>query len=324
MPPITFPDFQKLVVSEAMKSAMITAGFRGISFRPVEKETIVKIHWERWNWNADEPKVYPPEGEPMWYLDRSHSESASEGLGELWEVVLAHGIQTDQASRPKSENEFCVYRGTRNDADLFTCPQNMIIYCSARAKTWFERHVPDWVKFKPLAFASDPFPPAPVPIDPLAIEAGFLVFGLREELILLADVHRWAQRAVASSDGAPAWITSLVDGTLARSEGDVAEVMTANAHAISHRAKLQALLLGFTSGRLNFEDAIKRLYRVQVTDSWFFNIEDEPLMDALLAWDVLPEPKAISTELRAELEECFRSYLSDAGEVARVLAIHVT
>lgn len=74
-----------------------------------------------------------------------------------------------------------------------------------------------------------------------------------------------------------------------------------------------------TIQRLSFEEAVAKLHWVVVDRQSSFSYEDEPLIDALLSWDCLEEPKVIPAELREELEDRFRDYLRDATEVFRAL-----
>jgi hypothetical protein len=153
VPPITFPGISDIVVTTEMRDAMSRAGFRGIEFRPVIKAHIVEVDWHTWNLKAESPKYYPEESEPEGYiLDKTHSEKMSRQIGDLWEVVVSHGVAMERIQKGQKtwDVEFHYKPGSRNEADLFSCPQNGYKYCSLGAKLWFEEHFPQWTSFKPV------------------------------------------------------------------------------------------------------------------------------------------------------------------------------
>jgi hypothetical protein len=320
MPPITFPDFQKIVVSEALRDAMIQAGFKGVNFRRALKSCIVKIHWERWDWNADEPKRYPPEGTPAWYLDAPHSESASVGLGEIWEALMCDGVEMERLKHPDKPlaHQFRAYRDTRSYADLFTCKQNAIVYCSGRAKTWFEKHVPLWVRFEPIPFAEESRPPEPSPTDPIMLEAAIVLYAAERGLLTPAELREWASRKIEALPKPTLWLVELGNGPLP-SVNDALESLRAHAARLGHRRKLQIIMLRHAQGRLSLTDALGQLFEVQIASSMSFNLEDEPLVDALSDWDCLDNPDEVPEPLRFELFRLFADYLRDASEVRQIL-----
>lgn len=153
VPPITFPGIGDIVVTTEMRDAMFNAGFRGIEFRPVIKARIVEVNWHTWNPKAKEPAYYPEDSEPEGYiLDKKHSERMSRRIGDLWDVVVSPGVTMERIDKSEKTGniEFRYKSGSRNDADLFSCPQNRRKYCSLRAKLWFEKRFPQWTSFKPI------------------------------------------------------------------------------------------------------------------------------------------------------------------------------
>ncbi len=102
MPPITFPGASAyVVVSDAFRQQLSKSALGDFKFRPVTKEHIVELHWEKWD-RATSPAKYPDSGEPEDYLAGPHSPRASEELGDLWEVVLRRGatVKADMQFSP--------------------------------------------------------------------------------------------------------------------------------------------------------------------------------------------------------------------------------
>ena len=150
VPPITFPGIGDVIVTDEMKQLMEQAGFRGISFRAVEKAHITNVPWHEWDLTAADPAYYPDEGEPEGYiLDRPHSAKLAESLGTIWEVVVVDSAEMVDEEKPNSFDVTYTYvKGSWNGNDLFSVPQNYYKYTSARAKAWLEQHVGRWVSFR--------------------------------------------------------------------------------------------------------------------------------------------------------------------------------
>jgi hypothetical protein len=88
MPPITFPGIGDIVVTDQVRKAIEANAFVGIRFRPVVKERIVRLDWQRWNQTDDAPAVLPRTFEPEDYiLGRRHSAALARKLGRLWELL---------------------------------------------------------------------------------------------------------------------------------------------------------------------------------------------------------------------------------------------
>jgi hypothetical protein len=156
IPPITFP--MEIILTSDARRLLESSGLSGFSFLPVAKAHIAELHWEKWDLNLDWPPKLPESGEPEDYvLAEPHSASASDALGELWEVVVS---KTGKMIHPPSMNAksymrpypgFSFDSSTWNGADLFCGEGSGWILCSVRARDWFSEV---WGKF--VMF--DPFP----------------------------------------------------------------------------------------------------------------------------------------------------------------------
>ena len=129
VPPITFPGIGDIVFTDFLKREYETSGLTGLEFRSVDKAHIVRLEWELWDREADEPQEYPDGGEPEGYLlDQPHSPEVSGLLGDLWEAC------------PKQTTS--VESGT----DWFRINHHNFV--SEKAKTWLERMAGEWVAFE--------------------------------------------------------------------------------------------------------------------------------------------------------------------------------
>ena len=150
VPPISFPGIGDVIVTDEMKQKMEEAGFRGITFRPVEKARIVEVAWHEWDLTALEPQYYPDDGEPEGYiLGRPHSPDLAIAIGDIWEVVVSDSAEMVRHQvRDRLGVKFTYLEGSWNGNDLFSVPQNRYKYASGRAKAWFEGNAGQWVSFR--------------------------------------------------------------------------------------------------------------------------------------------------------------------------------
>ncbi|MEM6421786.1 MAG: hypothetical protein AAF698_04285 [Pseudomonadota bacterium] len=92
VPPVTQPHWGVIVVSEAAMHVIEAAGLTGCKFVPVEVVRCVKLAWEEWDLDADEPQRYPAQGEPENYvLGRKHSPNTAAALPPLFFIDMPHG-----------------------------------------------------------------------------------------------------------------------------------------------------------------------------------------------------------------------------------------
>lgn len=155
IPPITFPG--PIVLTTEARQLLESSGLSGLSFLPVVKAHIAELHWEEWDLNLDWPPKLPDSGEPEDYiLAEPHSPSASDALGELWEVVVptTGKMISPKVITPKSlmrpYKEFCFDSSTWNGADIFMGEGRGWILCSERARDWFTAHWGEFVEFDPF------------------------------------------------------------------------------------------------------------------------------------------------------------------------------
>ncbi len=154
IPPITLPGFS-IVITDAVRTLVESSGLTGFSFLPVEKKLIVELHWETWNFSAEEPAEYPNSGEPEDYiLGKPHSPTVAMAMGELWELVVPINVTV---LRPtpivSSYKDLRIDLKTWNGADLLRGKEYGGILFSKRARDWFAERYSRYVKFDPFSAA---------------------------------------------------------------------------------------------------------------------------------------------------------------------------
>ena len=150
VPPITFPGIGTIVVTDAFRRRLDTAGFEGLVFRPVRKARIVDLEWRHWIPDGD-PAELPDSGEPEdLLLERPHNESLAQALGDLWELVLPVGAQIERVQHgPYSRDvDIVLLSATWSGADLFRANGVLYNYASERAQRWLTEEASEWVSFR--------------------------------------------------------------------------------------------------------------------------------------------------------------------------------
>lgn len=149
IPPITLPGIGDIILTTEAKRLLESSGLTGFAFRPVEKKLIVELHWENWDLNEEQPPEYPDSGEPEDYiLGKKHSKTASDALGDLWEVSLAF---TATILRPtevvRSYRDLRFDLSSWNGADLIRGSGYGSMLFTDRAQEWFTGRWGEYIQF---------------------------------------------------------------------------------------------------------------------------------------------------------------------------------
>lgn len=144
VPPISFPDLQEIIVTDAFREIMTDSGLTGISFESVVKAKITRVDWPKWD--PEKPKL-PGSGEPEDYImKRKHSPETAAEMGELWGLQLAPVVKIELSDEAR------VISGSWDGTDFFTDRFGWRWkLVSRRAREWLEREVPKWVRFAKVA-----------------------------------------------------------------------------------------------------------------------------------------------------------------------------
>ncbi len=119
VPPVSKPYDSCLVFSDAGKLSL-TAHLEKAEFQPVELGRVSTVKWHLWDFHSDEPKRYPPGGEPENYFSRSGDQTSRDSVGTLWELLLPLGAQYDVTlNRETGFNKYWICEGTHTGPDLF-------------------------------------------------------------------------------------------------------------------------------------------------------------------------------------------------------------
>lgn len=163
VPPISLSGPDDIVVTDTFKNQLSNSGLSDYTFRPVIKQRIVHLEWEKWDKTAEDPAEYPGTGEPEDYIfERPHSPEIVQCMENLWEVCLGEHATVELVPRNPAEqgvlkwspfditeDVYIVLSGW-GGADIFRATNLGFVYVSKTAKNWLEQTVPDWVSFEPV------------------------------------------------------------------------------------------------------------------------------------------------------------------------------
>jgi len=151
VPPITMPGLGLPVLTDAARIEFERSGLSGFSFAPVTKEVIVPLDWQEWDLLAEEPPVYPEDGEPESYLPPElHSPELARRMPELWALVTSEGVRESRVQTGSSlaDLEIRLRKESWRGLDFFRGDTTLRLYVTARACLWLLGHFAAWVTFE--------------------------------------------------------------------------------------------------------------------------------------------------------------------------------
>lgn len=116
----------------------------------IYKEKIVKLEWESWDLDSDEPKIYPAgDMDAEEYITRrKHNEALSEKLGDLYALTFEK-----QSYTYKGENGKYFLSCTKTiSSDFFVADEmrNREIYVSDRGKDILQKYFAEYLTFEEI------------------------------------------------------------------------------------------------------------------------------------------------------------------------------
>lgn len=152
VPEVTFPAHGELVVTTEGKEKLGNSGLTGIDFAPAEKRHIVELHWETWQTPPEDAPGYPDSDALEDYIDhQEHRPDIAAQMKCLWEVCLPKAARM-QRYRPDDLRQpgIRLLVDTWDGSDVFRTRGVSWIWCTGRAKDWFETHFAGSVVLLPV------------------------------------------------------------------------------------------------------------------------------------------------------------------------------
>jgi hypothetical protein len=158
--------------------------------------------------------------------------------------------------------------------------------------------------------------PQPITETALAGQAAIILLAAHSGTLPLAGIREWACSMIDLLPRPPLWLLQLATTP---PEGMNGAIMTLQQQAtpLNLRMRLQAIIACHASGQPLLPDTLRELFFATILDRQGQPLlpEDEPLVDALVAWDGQDDLDSIPSELEARFLDLFRDYLADAAEV---------
>ena len=133
--------FRAIVVVDDLRAELIGAKFTGFTLNPLLVRKVVRIDWQTWDLTADDPKEYPPSGNPEDYvLTGVHDAHLSMELPKLWvlDAPSTPGLQV------AGTDTFYWARHPRDDV----AREHTIHWFSGDLVRWLKDRVDNAVAFK--------------------------------------------------------------------------------------------------------------------------------------------------------------------------------
>ena len=143
VPPITEPFGEsEVIVTDEFRMKLSDAGFSGLAFEPVHYEKVVRIEWDKWDQNAEDPLFYPEDGEPEYYLDGAHDAQLASTMPKLWawSVAATPGLQV------KGTGTF--HKRLHPGTDV--ARGGGLLWVNERLKVWLDENAGQWVRCCPV------------------------------------------------------------------------------------------------------------------------------------------------------------------------------
>ncbi len=148
-----------LIVKKDVLHHLTESGLTGFVPKPVSKEKIVRLAWEKWDLSAPEPQIYPSGDMDAenYIIRRKHDEQTSNEIGDLFALV-------------PQKDAFVYFNGGRTTAQLVSQSVSGLdifvdrlhydscseLYVSCRAKDILYERYSDLLSFQPIPmFESD-------------------------------------------------------------------------------------------------------------------------------------------------------------------------
>lgn len=152
IPPISLPGLRDFVFTDEAKQAFETARWPYQEINPVIKAHIVDFDWTDWDLDAQCPEEYPKGGEPAGYiLNRPHSPTRAEELGEIWEVILVEGAQITSKQLGDVFNYSIDVQSWTGQEIFRPVGRSSRPVVTENGKEWISRIAEDWVSFTEIS-----------------------------------------------------------------------------------------------------------------------------------------------------------------------------
>lgn len=147
-----------VLVTDATRRQLAASGLTGFDFRPVLKARIVRLDWQVWDRDAEDPAEMPESGDPDDYiLARPHDPALAEAMGDLWELVVAEGAELEKVRSGPHPWDARLYLklDTWDGRDFFRPAGYGFTYVTERATVWLAALPDAWISLRPALISLD-------------------------------------------------------------------------------------------------------------------------------------------------------------------------
>ncbi len=96
IPPIVQMSINDLVITNDLRTKLETSELTGFNFEEIKPVKIVKIDWQLWDLDADEPEFYPESGEPEDYVyEGTNDPELLANVGSFWKLTFTNSVELE-------------------------------------------------------------------------------------------------------------------------------------------------------------------------------------------------------------------------------------
>jgi len=150
VPPIYEVALNILIVTDETKQKLEDSGLKGFTFSKAAIKKVVDIDWMSWDFEADEPTLYPHGGEPENYIkNRKHNVALADKVPMVWEVTMDNKTLVGRKQCVvESSDELFIIENSWSGSDIFTSEGCLYIFFSAKARAWLEENLKEYAVFE--------------------------------------------------------------------------------------------------------------------------------------------------------------------------------
>lgn len=156
----------------------------------------------------------------------------------------------------------------------------------------------------------------------LSEQSAVVLEAVEQSLLKPQGIVHWADELIGSQEIQPYWLIELstLNSQLLADYVPLLREHAEKSHSLHRR--LQVVVLAYEAGLLDLVETLSKLFQLTILgpDRDRKDALDERLADALVEWDCQEELSVVELPLQAKFHALFKEYLTDAHDVASVLA----
>lgn len=152
IPKIADYGLNQFLVSSDFKEALLSSELTGFEFSEVKLTKAVKIDWTSWDFNKDEPPIYPKSGEPYGYIDeQDNDEELLKSIQPIWKLKIISTCEVQLREGKEWWDKIVSIHSSNWPDTNFAIPKELLFtIVDESTKNWLESNAGEWLDFEQL------------------------------------------------------------------------------------------------------------------------------------------------------------------------------